>query len=381
MVSALADVWSDQTTLAIVLRRLGTRFSSKAKEEDFFELLLALFASVPLNFALTAALLEYGSRLGEGPLAEHLALCSLRQQDPGKRVMWGSGDFLGQHRVSQISNRILTLMKYDIGRIEPNLDPFILAARVHEKISIPITILEGLFDRQRGNLAFDPWQSAVKKAFALDHMFQDAAFLGLTHEFHARSCVDMEEWSRVATDIASSHRTVCMIFHGGHLSICRFMWGCEAKWQFLGSKAGPNGMSAKTDPRGLLFAAFKEVQKGVPLLVAPDGNYGNCSEELRVLGATVLGGEGAAFIAFHARARLVWLQFVFNDDVLVPIIIDGPTPKKNETYRSFKDRCNAFYGSCIEDVLTGAPENIVLRSHWMQVLTDTFQPRKEPTAS
>jgi hypothetical protein len=111
--------------------------------------------------------------------------------------------------------------------------------------------------------------------------------------------------------------------------------------------------------------------------MVPDGPYGRQSAEFQVLGRTLVGGDGAAFLAHAAGCNTAWHTFVRNGDQFAPVVEPGPTREKGETFSAFSERLHAFYAKKIEEAFTGDPRNIRVTGHWMQGLAGAQGQRRE----
>lgn len=92
------------------------------------------------------------------------------------------------------------------------------------------------------------------------------------------------------------------------------------------------------------------------VLVKPDGGRGDLVE-LNILGTTMTFGRGAAMLAFYGTAVTQFVWTTWEWPRLRVAFRTGPSPLPGETLQDYEPRLWAFFGSCVEDILTGPPEN------------------------
>lgn len=127
---------------------------------------------------------------------------------------------------------------------------------------------------------------------------------------------------------------------------------------------------AADDPGQALFSALRSLQAGHNLWVAPDGTLGRQSVTLDVLGTTSTGGEGAALLAHTARCPTVFFRLEVREGRLFPVIEAGPRCEPGEGFRDFSARFHRAYADKLTALLTGEPENLVLRPRWLRVFAE-----------
>lgn len=142
--------------------------------------------------------------------------------------------------------------------------------------------------------------------------------------------------------------------------------------------AGGGTHKAADDPGQALFGALRSLQAGHNLWVAPDGTLGRQSVVLDVLGTTSTGGEGAALLAHTARCPTVYFRLEVREDRLFPVIEAGPQCEPGERFRDFSARFHRAYADKLTDLLTGEPENLVMRPRWLRVFAEAEQADPTP---
>ncbi len=95
------------------------------------------------------------------------------------------------------------------------------------------------------------------------------------------------------------------------------------------------------------------------VLIFPDGGMGEMTE-VPVLGTPLRLGRGAAVIGYHGKARANFLRTCWHGDLPRLEVLAGPVHAPGETAEVYEARLNAFYARCLEDILTGPPEDIGL---------------------
>jgi lauroyl/myristoyl acyltransferase len=121
---------------------------------------------------------------------------------------------------------------------------------------------------------------------------------------------------------------------------------------------------ARRNARDATFSALNALRSGGRVLMSPDGFQGRQSAQFEVLGVTMPGGGGAAFLAYTCRCSTVWYTAVKRGDRFAPVIELGPTAREDEDPAEFSNRLHRFYAKKIEENFTGDPNNIVLLDRW-----------------
>jgi hypothetical protein len=119
----------------------------------------------------------------------------------------------------------------------------------------------------------------------------------------------------------------------------------------------------------LAFARLAKAMRKGPRIVRihPDGPDGETTA-LPLLGRQVRIGRGAAFLAFHGRADVYFINSHWNGQVIAFDLLAGPRAVDHADRGSFEQAFNAFYASRLAQILLGPPEDMVPDGgfwHWL----------------
>ena len=140
-------------------------------------------------------------------------------------------------------------------------------------------------------------------------------------------------------------------------------------------------LSAQFDPGAAVFAALKGLLTGQNVFLAPDGPFGRSTGSISVLGAQCTVADGAAFLAFEAKARVACIRFAFDGRCFSPVLESGPRREGGETFDEYRGRLYSFYQDQITLALTGVPSDLALSKGWMERLekpSRLYHERTEP---
>ncbi len=336
-------------------------------DDDFRALREAIETEVP-SFGQIAEMLELARRRDRLNFAERIV--DRRLQEIGDdAIHWTVPDRLSGYRDLLVESKTLVRLKYGFEECPADIDILAVADRMAHRVVPDPVALDRLFAVSRSGVERDEWESQVRQAFVIDQIVNDRNEIGLPGAA-VLAPIRPGAWDAIAREIRDADRIVCLVFHSGFLSITRFLYAqIPSSAAIRGRHTRRGGPSPNDKGRSALFAAFRDLQDGKPLLVAPDGPAGKLTEMLEVLGASRLIGEGAAFLAFEADARTVWLNVVREGTQLVPVLVEGPRRATGEKYPSFKARWAEFYGRQITEVLTGHPASLALRGRWSNLFS------------
>jgi hypothetical protein len=359
-----------------LLAWLSSYFSGEY-EARFHHLLRELFLSTNLTIALTATFLASAAKAEALNSAELLVRKRMEDASDFRRV-WGEGDLLIQYRAPPSAMKILAELKYGFSAADPERGLLSLASLAAERLHVRPVLGETLFQSSPFELSRQEWDRLFRVGLALDHLVADRRHLGITTN-RVLSYADMPRWTEIANALQATPRMVCVMFHGAHLSVTRALHSQQDGWIALQANEANNRdrVAASTDTKRALFLLFRQVENGKRVLIAPDGRWGKRLAPFTILGRQFTAGEGAAFIAYHARAELHWLHMEMRDDRFLPVCIKGPSVAAGESYQSYKERWNDFYANQIRSVVTGRPEGIALRMPWLRVFGSSLAPRQD----
>lgn len=119
--------------------------------------------------------------------------------------------------------------------------------------------------------------------------------------------------------------------------------------------------------RGNVQAAFLKLIKRLRkepavVLIAPDGPYGSDMKDLDFLGTRIQLAQGAPMIAYHSKAKSVYLGSTWSGDKVAPYFREGPVPTAETDRDTWNDTWFEFYLNCMKEVVEGPPENMRLYS-------------------
>ena len=274
---------------------------------------------------------------------------------------------------------LLARIKYG-DRLTRGTDPLAVADAISEGMRLPPPLLDFLFERRRErSWTMKAWAPLVRRAFAIDHAFQDLK--SMKQPTHLDAVLDQQAWEDVKTRIRAADGLVCVIFHSGLLSIVRDLYESldeGLSFQAAKSRDDQRFISAGGDPRAALFTALRALGAGRHILIAPDGPLVSTGVQINVLGTRTMIGEGAVFLAYEAAVATAWLSVSLADGRLRPTLLEGPLKERGESYDSFKARWIRFFETHVEAALTGHPADLALRIRWTRPLAEISGLRMPP---
>lgn len=121
-------------------------------------------------------------------------------------------------------------------------------------------------------------------------------------------------------------------------------------------------LSAQGPNVALEFAKLAKLTRKSPRLVRifPDGQYGELIE-ITVCGFPVKIGRGAIALAYLGKAKTYFTRSVRTDEGFTFTLLPGPDAALFEDRGAFEEAFGAFYASCLEEIVLGAPEDMVLK--------------------
>ncbi len=264
----------------------------------------------------------------------------------------------------------------DIANPERLFDNARVVAQRLPPLSIPL--VKHLFRHSRYRLQkCEAWLRDVDVARATDVLVK-AHFRGKPKIL--RSLVKGDVRASLAPDRDVASPTVLITFHGGFPVLTRMAFEAAFPEGFM-IRTGKGLQSAAGNPRAVLFAALRILHEGGAVYVAPDGPFGRVTRSVSVLGGECPLAEGAAFLAFEANARVVWLHFARDGDAFVPVVATGPARLQNETFASFRERLEAFFAQQVTYALTAEPQSLGLTARWLAVLNEAVAASRRAKAS
>ncbi|WP_118134653.1 hypothetical protein [Oceanicella sp. SM1341] len=385
---------TDPVKLATALGRLPARRMSdpqfmsllrrRFEQEECLEVLVELLLRTPeetfASIHATGVALVSAAKTGRTADVE-AALQG--QRAAGVQARFGVLDYINRfHPIPPTSILALGGLKYDMLEADPR-ESFLERARaVMARADPDGRLVTALFPaRRNARVHREAWVSRISFACAADHIFQDAITSGFISgrnpvpEYFSRDVYDvtpLERAREVMAAVPQGRGALFTTFHAGHLTMTRmnFQRIFENGIQIQRSNAAQyaRGMiSIAENPRSALFSALRMLEDGTPMLMAPDGHWGDSRLSISVLGRTLDIGEGAAFLSYESGCFNAFLTYVYDAGVFVPRLVEGPQKQPGEKYRAYRDRWAQFYAAQIERIFTGRPENIAFRNRWFGV--------------
>jgi hypothetical protein len=267
---------------------------------------------------------------------------------------------LGQKRASrvrQVKPKHIVRRKH-LGDVE-NLTEELLfehGRRIADRMRIGRRILDRLYARSGWrSLSRSAWEAEVKCGNAIDMLLRNIIIRSPTLKFE--SLVDREATDEAFSRLAPQKGTLLMTFHGTFVPITRRLFQSKTTTLARQDVVAEGGRSA-------LFGAFRTLQDGNNLLMAPDGPFGRKSECSSVFDRPIALGEGAAFLAYSTNCNTAWYAAVIGERGFKADIELGPTRDTGEKFDDYRDRLYRFYAAQIQKVFSGDPRNLVLRQKW-----------------
>lgn len=366
----MIEIMRDGRESATVFARLGRVFEGAEQQEIYLRFLGRLLKTDLPTLALVAAYLDSAERVGRLKAAERIVRQRLGEVP---RRSWNSGDFLGNYPMARRS-RVLTEYKY--GAIEPGRHNLLeIADAIADDCTLNIELLDRLYETAGRPADRAGWERGVRAGFAADHACQDKNFLRIEYARDIRPLIDVERFAGMAETVRADGGALFLCCHAGQIALTRLLFTIETGWVSLQAReSGGGSIAASKDLRASLFTAYRHVQDGAPLLMAPDGPWGTQPIEIEVAGIVTNIGEGATFIAFNADVRTIFLNVTRAGDRLIPVIAEGPRRQGDEAYDAYKARWTTFYEAQVRAVFAGAADGIALRSRWARPLSAATSP-------
>jgi hypothetical protein len=142
--------------------------------------------------------------------------------------------------------------------------------------------------------------------------------------------------------------------------------------------AGASGSLTVANARQLALRAMRCLGGGGVLFVAPDGPHGEHRRPIDLRGCSIEISTGASRLAFETKARTVFLGVHYRGGMFTPHLTLGPSWTKGDTRQLFIEKVNAFYARCLQDILWGDPEQLLIPFGIYPVLKDS--PADGPSA-
>lgn len=113
----------------------------------------------------------------------------------------------------------------------------------------------------------------------------------------------------------------------------------------------------------LEFAKLARLTKKAPRIVRifPDGAYGD-TMEISVCGRPIQIGRGAASLAFLGKAATFFSYSCWTGTHFEFNLISGPIASEYTQKDEFEHDFGVFYAGCLEEIILGAPEDMVPKS-------------------
>jgi len=117
------------------------------------------------------------------------------------------------------------------------------------------------------------------------------------------------------------------------------------------------------------FVKLAKLMRKSPRLVRtyPDGPNGELME-INVCGRQIKIGRGTAVLAYLGRAKIYFTRSLRTENGFAFTLQPGPDPVLFETQEEFERAFVKFYEGCLEGIVMGAPEDMVLKGgFWPQL--------------
>jgi len=368
-----SELCSTEYQLAGGFRELKRIFSSHGQETLFLTLLLSASNRTFSQLGTIAHVLKMGRE--NGRYEEVVAkLADFVAKAPCDAIRWPADiaanqwlQLLGESDATQFFN-----LKY---RGMP--EPVDMASLLHgadivaNRIDLPQSFLEYLYLQSRvHNTAKSEWEHSVRVAFGINNITQDFKIAPEVIPNFVEQMASQKEFAK----LDPSRGLLLLTYHGGFIRLTRSLFIYEFPDGFVLSRATAskesNEAASSNSYRHSLFRAFRTLQSGRTVLIAPDGPHGTSSTTATVCSKPVQIGNGAAFLAYETKCSTAWFTMVRGRDCFVPVVELGPSRETGESYINFETRLNEFYGSKITEVLCGPPMNIAVGKRWISLLNN-----------
>lgn len=369
-----SELCSTEYQLASGFRELKRIFSSRGHESLLLTLLLLASNRTFSQLDTIAHVLKMGRESGR--YEEVVAsLANFVANAPCDAIRWPADmavhqwmQLLGESDPTQFFN-----LKYR-GMPEPVDMASLLrgADIVATRIDLPQPFLDYLYRQSREhNTTQSDWEHSVRVAFAMNNITKDFMISPEILPGFVEQKASQNEFAKL--DPAKG--LLLLTYHGGFIRLTRSLFINEFPDGFILSKKATaskesNETTNSNNYRHSLFRAFRTLQDGKAVLIAPDGPHGTSSTTATVCSKPVLIGNGASFLAYETMCSTAWFTMVRGKDCFVPIVELGPSRETGESYNSFETRLNEFYGSKITEILCGPPINIAVGKRWTSLLNN-----------
>jgi len=240
-------------------------------------------------------------------------------------------------------------------------DLFENAKKLADRVDIEQCALDFLYRHSRWNCSSQAaWEHEIKTAFAIEQIITSFFRGGSLSETWIDRNAEIDAFKK----LQSANGTLILASHAGFVKITQKLFTKNIRE----SKDGSGFMlRGRRKPGEALFIALRALQDGGTVFMAPDGHRGKQSATFNVLGKTIQGGDGAAFLAHSSNCHTAWYTTHREGERFVPVVELGPQRAEREPFAEFKKRLHDFYCEKLEQTFTGNPRNIVLRQRWISV--------------
>ncbi|MBU0689906.1 MAG: hypothetical protein KJ850_03035 [Gammaproteobacteria bacterium] len=237
------------------------------------------------------------------------------------------------------------------------------------RIDLPKFFLEFLFRQYVGPALHRlEWERRVRIAIATNHLIQDFPMPQAVLEGYVNHEVSSKTFAKM--DLAKG--VLLLTYHGGFVRLTRALFEnqCRDGFTLARLSAEEEGNEEKAGYRDALFKAFRTLQAGKSVLMAPDGPHGSRGCMTTVCSKPIEIGAGAAFLAYETGCSTVWYTMMRDGGGFAPVVVPGPRRETGESYDHFEARLSAFYGDRVTDALCGDPQNIAVGNRLMRLLNE-----------
>jgi hypothetical protein len=235
----------------------------------------------------------------------------------------------------------------------------------------PKQVLNYLYKKSRWHpMSRTDWETAVRTACSISSSMRTSpGNIQFNMEAVAEAFGKLKSMGDTSTGI------LMMTFHGAfHIAVLQlFTQVCEAGTILAHQVTFRKRIKTTHNSRDALFTALRALQEGHNVLMSPDGMQGRRCVRYKVLGGTLMSGDGAAFLAHTANCNTAWFTVVREGDRFIPVIEPGPRRHSDETPNEFSQRLKNFYAEKVEGIFAGDPRNIVLMGHWIKPFMDAWR--------
>lgn len=284
-------------------------------------------------------------------------------------LRWDSNFTPGWYRFTDVEFTCdLVRLKYEDIPLDLPQRPAALKEISSRNIIDPKLMQVLLDHRSDKSRAVGSWGSALRHAFALEHLINDT-FEGPLRR-PPEEFVDFAQIEALRATVGGEPALIVM-FHGGFLQPLKFVYELAFPSGFrLQAPAAANERHISTDgdKTTALFAALRSLQDGHVMLMAPDYWVGESKFSIDIAGLTQPVAPGAPFLAYESGCRVFWFDAVRDGARITPRLLDMIRRQPGEKYKAFCVRFFERYSAMIEALLSGPPENIVLRHRWARLI-------------